>query len=59
MDDTTLAAIIIVVVFLLLIKGVIKTFIRSPLAAVLCLIFIPPVFFLWAFIEIFRGKASG
>jgi hypothetical protein len=46
---------LILLVFFLLIKGLYRCFRKSPVAAVLLLIFLFPVLFIWAFIELFRG----
>ena len=45
----------LLVIFIILIKGVIKTFKRQPIVAILCIIFIFPVYLIWAFIELFTG----
>lgn len=50
--------VVLVVSFLLLllaIKGVIKTFKRQPVVAILCVIFLTPVYVVWAFVELFTG----
>jgi hypothetical protein len=50
--------VVLVVSFLLLllaIKGVIKTFKRQPVVAMLCIIFLTPVYVVWAFVELFTG----
>lgn len=59
MDDTTLVItvlVVLVVLFLLVIKGVIKTFKRHPVVAILCIIFLLPIYLIWAFCEIFTGS---
>ena len=56
MDDVTIIAIVILVIFILLIKGVIKTFKRQPIVAILCIIFLFPIYMIWAFVEIFTGS---
>ncbi len=59
MDDTTVAItilVILVLLFLLVIKGVIKTFKRHPVVAILCIIFLLPIYLIWAFCEIFTGS---
>ena len=59
MDDATVAItilVILVVLFLLVIKGVIKTFKRHPIVAILCIIFLLPIYLIWAFCEIFTGS---
>ena len=48
--------IVCLVIFFLVIKGVIKTFKRAPIVAILCIIFILPVYLIWAFIELFTGN---
>ena len=48
--------IVCLVIFFLVIKGVIKTFKRAPIVAILCIIFIFPVYLIWAFIELFTGN---
>ena len=55
MDDTTLILIICIVIILLLIKGVTKTFQRQPIVAILCIIFLFPIYVIWAFCELFTG----
>jgi hypothetical protein len=47
---------VVVVVLLLLIKGVIKTFKRQPVVAILCVIFLMPIYIIWAFVELFTGE---
>ena len=37
----------------LLLKGGIKAFKRQPVVAILCFIFLIPIFFLWCFVELF------
>ena len=56
MDEITIILIVGLVLFLLVIKGVIKTFKRHPIVAILCIIFIFPVYLIWAFIELFTGN---
>ena len=58
MDDITIVAIFIVVILILLIKGVIKTFKRQPIVAILCIIFLFPIYMIWAFVEIFTGSTQ-
>ena len=48
--------IVCLVIFFLVIKGVIKTFKRAPIVAILCIIFILPVYLIWAFFELFTGN---
>ena len=58
MDDLTLILIVCAVIFFLLIKGVVKTFKRQPVVAILCFIFLFPIFAIWAFIELFTGSIN-
>ena len=51
----TIVAIIVLVILILLIKGVIKTFKRQPIVAMICMIFLLPIYLVWAFLEIFTG----
>jgi hypothetical protein len=55
MSDLELAVFIFVVFVILCIKGAIKTFKRAPIVAILMLIFLGPLWMVWAFIEIFTG----
>ena len=48
--------IVCLVIFFLVIKGVIKTFKRGPVVAILCIIFLLPVYLIWAFVELFTGS---
>ena len=56
MTAELIIAIVVVVTFILLFKGMIKTFRRSFIGAILCLIFLFPIWLIWAFIEVFTGK---
>ncbi len=38
---------------IVLIRGVIKTFKRQPIVAILCIIFLFPFYIIWAFCELF------
>jgi len=58
MDDVTVIIIICLVIFFLLIKGVVKTFKRHPIVAILCIIFLFPIYAIWAFIELFTGSIN-
>jgi len=55
-DDVTIILGICFFIFLLLIKGVVKTFKRHPVVAILCIIFLFPIYALWAFCELFTGS---
>ena len=48
--------IVCLVIFFLVIKGVIKTFKRAPIVAILCIIFLLPIYLIWAFVELFTGS---
>ena len=58
MDDLNTILIICVVVIFLLIKGVVKTFKRHPVVAILCIIFLFPIYAIWAFCELFTGSIN-
>ena len=55
MSDLIVLLLIFFVLLVLLIKGVIRTFQRAPVVAALFLIFLGPVYILWAIFEIFIG----
>ena len=48
--------IVCLVIFFFVIKGVIKTFKRAPIVAILCIIFLLPIYLIWAFVELFTGS---
>ena len=56
--STTIIITMVVVVLILIVffKGVIKTFQRQPIVAILCIIFLFPIFIMWAIVEMFTGK---
>jgi len=56
LDGLTIAVIVCIVLFFLLITGVIKTFKRQPIVAILCIIFLFPIYLIWAFFELFTGE---
>ena len=56
MDEITIVLIVCLVIFFLVIKGVIKTFKRAPIVAILCIIFLLPIYLIWAFVELFTGS---
>lgn len=61
MDDQTaqiIGAIIVIVIIIGLIKGGIKTFQRSWIAALLLLIILTPIWVIWAFVELFTGEVT-
>ena len=48
--------ILAIVLIVALFKGVVKTFKRNAVVAILCIIFLFPFYLVWAFIEIFTGE---
>jgi len=58
MDNVIIIIIVCLVILLLLIKGVAKTFKRQPVVAILCIIFLFPIYAVWAFIELFTGSIN-
>ena len=44
------------ILLIVLIKGVIKTFKRQPVVAILCVIFLLPIYVIWAFVELFTER---
>ena len=55
-DGNIIGTIIFVVIIVALIRGGIKTFQRNWILALLMLLFLGPIWVLWAIIEIFTGK---
>ena len=55
MEGILLFILIAIGLVALLAKGVIKTFKRQPVVAILCIIFLFPAYLLWAFVELFTG----
>ena len=53
-----IVGLVAIVIIVALISGAVKTFRRNWLAALLLLIFIFPVWVIWAFIEMFTGEIS-
>jgi predicted KAP-like P-loop ATPase len=52
--ETILIVILVGIALLaLLFKGVIKTFKRQPVVAILLILFLFPVYLIWAFVELF------
>jgi hypothetical protein len=41
-----------------LLKGIIKTFKRQPVVAILCVIFLLPIYLIWAIVEIFTNDPN-
>ena len=48
----------IAVVIVLVFGGAVQTFKREPVVAILCVIFLGPIWIIWAFIEIFLPSPS-
>lgn len=60
MDPITLGfiAAVIIVIILVMLGGAVQTFQRQPVVAILCVIFLFPIWILWAIVEIFLPKPS-
>ncbi|MGB0852517.1 MAG: hypothetical protein ACPGVA_13880 [Pikeienuella sp.] len=60
MDPITLGIIaaVIIVVILVMLGGAVQTFQRQPVVAILCVIFLFPIWVIWAIIEIILPKPS-
>lgn len=57
--EFVIGAVAVLVLFVFLVfKGIVKTFKRQPIVAILCIIFLPPVYLIWAFVELFTGEIS-
>ena len=46
-----IAVVVLLYLLAFLIKGMIKTFLRQPIVAILCVIFLFPIWIIWAIIE--------
>ncbi len=46
-----MAVVVLLYLLAFLIKGMIKTFLRQPIVAILCVIFLFPIWIIWAIIE--------
>ena len=55
MKEVIVVLIVCFFLLLLAVKGVIKTFKRQPVVAILCIIFLTPAYVIWSFIELFTG----
>lgn len=55
MEDL-LALIVLVAILIVLIKGGIQTFQRNWILAIIMIIFLTPIWFIWAFVEAFLSK---
>ena len=53
MDSIVVLFFLGLILFILLIKGVIRTFQRNAVVAILMIIFLFPIYLVWAFVEIF------
>ena len=56
MQEIIIVLAVIFFLLLLAIKGVIKTFKRQPVVAILCIIFLTPIYVIWALAELFTGN---
>lgn len=58
-DNTvTIGAIFAIFILLALFKGVVQTFQRNAVVAVLLIIFLSPLWVLWVIMEMFRSKPN-
>lgn len=60
MDPITwgIVAAVIIVVILVMLGGAIQTFQRQPIVAILCIIFLFPIWVIWAIVEVILPKPS-
>ncbi|MEL7464320.1 MAG: hypothetical protein AAFN79_09660 [Pseudomonadota bacterium] len=58
MDPLTIWIVIAVIVvgILFLLGGAVQTFRRQPIVAILCVIFLFPIWVIWAFVEVFLPR---
>ena len=58
MDPLTLGIIVAVILIgiLFLLGGVVQTFQRQPIVAILCVIFLFPIWIIWCIVEVFLPK---
>lgn len=49
--EVFIATIFIIALFIIIMKGAVNTFRRQPVVAILCIIFLFPIWLIWAFIE--------
>ncbi|MEM7270946.1 MAG: hypothetical protein AAF401_17035 [Pseudomonadota bacterium] len=58
MDPLTwgLIGLAILVIILFLLGGAIQTFRRQPVVAILCVIFLLPIWIIWAIVEVFLPR---
>ena len=55
MEDV-IALVVLLVILIVIIRGGIQTFQRNWILAIIMLIFLTPLWFIWAFVEIFLDK---
>lgn len=58
MEITLVIITVAIILLVVLIKGAIRAFKRQPIVAILCVIFMFPIFLIWAFIETFLNTPS-
>jgi hypothetical protein len=46
-----LVLLLVFIFFYILVRGAVKTFQREPVVAILCIIFLLPIWLIWAFFE--------
>ena len=57
MDLTILIIIaVVIVVILFVLGGAVQTFRRQPVVAILCVIFLFPIWVIWALVEVFLPR---
>lgn len=54
--ELAVATAVVLVLIVLFFGGAIQTFRRQPIVAILCIIFIFPVWLIWAFVEMFLPR---
>ena len=60
MDPITwgIVAAVVIVVILVMLGGAVQTFQRQPVVAILCIIFLFPIWIIWAIVEVVLPKPS-
>lgn len=58
MEVLLIVGLVCLVLLALMFKGVVKTFKRQPIVAILCIIFLMPVYLIWVLVELFTGDVS-
>lgn len=58
MDPITwgIVAAVVIVIILVMLGGAIQTFQRQPIVAILCIIFLFPIWVIWAIVEVILPK---